>query len=470
MNTNTTRTIVERLWEESIVPALMDYIRIPNESPLFDPDWAEHGHMDRAVALAESWVRDLGLAGASVEVLRLPGRTPLLMLEVEGTAPGTIMLYGHLDKQPPFDGWLTEEGLGPWTPVRRGDKLYGRGGADDGYAVFAVGAAVQALQQQGAKTPRLVALIECSEESGSPDLPAYIDAEAERIGTPDLVICLDSGCGDYERLWMTTSLRGMVVGTLRVDVLTEGFHSGDASGIVPSSFRVLRRILDRLEDPDTGELLVAALKTEIPAVRLEQAKTAAQVLGHVESKYPFIEGMRAMSDDATTLILNRTWRPTLSVVGMDGVPAVGKAGSVLRPYTAAKLSIRIPPGVDPAVGAKAVKAALEADPPYGARVQFQEEEGAWGWHAPVTAEWLDASIGAAGQAFFGKPPASVGEGGSIPFMAMLGQRFPKAQFLITGVLGPKSNAHGPNEFLHIPMAKALSSSVAHVIADAASHL
>ncbi|GMV38886.1 MAG: peptidase M20 [Myxococcales bacterium] len=465
MNTTTTRSIVEHLWETSIIPALTEYIRIPNESPLFDPEWAQHGHMDKAVELARAWVEGLGLAGASVDVLRLPGRTPLLLIEVEGTTPGTVMLYGHLDKQPPFDGWLTEEGLGPWTPVRRGDRLYGRGGADDGYAVFAIGAAVQSLQRQGAPTPRLVALIECSEESGSPDLPAYIDAAADRIGTPDLVICLDSGCGDYERLWMTTSLRGLVVGTLRVDVLTEGFHSGDASGIVPSSFRVLRRVLDRLEDPDSGELLVPALRTEIPPVRVEQADEAARVLGHVEAKYPFVEGMRAMSDDPATLILNRTWRPTLSVVGVDGVPPVGKAGSVLRPYTALKLSIRIPPGVDPAAGAEAVREVLEADPPYGARVRFHPEDGAWGWHAPVTAEWLDTSIREASEAFFGKEPAAVGEGGSIPFMAMLGQRFPQAQFLITGVLGPKSNAHGPNEFLHLPMAKALSACVAHVIAD-----
>ena len=470
MNTDTTRTIVERLWDESIVPALMEYIRIPNQSPLFDALWQEHGHMDRAVELADAWVRGLELAGTSTEVLRLPGRTPLLLVETEGTAPGTIMLYGHLDKQPPFDGWREEEGLGPWTPVLKDGKLYGRGGADDGYAVFAVGAAIRALQSQGASHPRLIALIECSEESGSSDLASYMDAAAERIGTPDLVICLDSGCGDYERLWMTTSLRGMVVGNLRVDVLTEGVHSGDASGVVPSSFRILRRVLDRLEDPDTGVIQVPELQGSTPELRVTQAHRAAEVLGPIEKKYPFLPGMTAMATDPAELILNRTWRPTLSVTGVAGIPPIATAGNVLRPSTSVKLSIRIPPGIDPEEGTAAVKRTLEADPPYGATVRFEGEDGAWGWVAPQTVAWLDASIGAASDAFFGHAPCAMGEGGSIPFMAMLGQRFPQAQFLITGVLGPKSNAHGPNEFLHIGVAKALTATVAHVIADAAKNL
>ena len=463
MNPKTTQACIERLWEGEILPALHDYVRIPAQSPLFDPDWEQSGHIEAAVMLAHDFVQKRAFPGARLEVLRLPKRTPVLFLELPGTKQGTVLLYGHLDKQPPFDGW--REGLGPWTPVVENGLLYGRGAADDGYAVFASCAALQALQEQGTAHPRIVALIECSEESGSPDLPLYMDAFAEKIGSPDLVIGLDSGCGDYERLWATTSLRGIVAGNLRVDVLREGVHSGDASGIVASSFRILRMVLDRLEDPQTGAILPAGLHVEIPAERLEQALSAASILGDgIETKFPFVAGMTPISTDPAELILNRTWRPALSITGASGLPPVERAGNVLRPYTTAKLSLRIPPTLDSTEATAALKAVLERDPPYGAHVHFELEHPAQGWAAPPTAPWLGEALEAASRDFYGHPPCGMGEGGSIPFMAMLGQRFPKAQFLITGVLGPHSNAHGPNEFLHIACAKQLSCAVAHVIA------
>ena len=471
MNTEQTRKHVERVWAESILPALTEYIRIPCLSAGFDPDWERHGYLKAAVSLAREWVDAQGLERCRTDVLELPGRTPLLLIEVDGTAPGTVMLYGHLDKQPAFDGWREEEGIGPFTPVLKDGKLYGRGGADDGYAVFATVAAISALQDQGAPTPRLVALIECSEESGSPDLPAYMDYAKDRIGTPDLVVCLDSGCGDYERLWNTTSLRGFVGGELSVSVLSEGFHSGDASGIVPSSFRVLRLLLDRLEDARTGTIIPESLHVPVPEARLEQAREAAQVLhGEVHKKFPLLAGVQPMSNDQTTLVLNRTWRPALSVTGAGGMPPIADAGNVLRPKTSLKLSLRIPPGLDPDQAMQVLRELLESDPPYGAKVKLIGDGGALGWQAPEEVEWLRTSIDSSSRAFFDNPPCSMGEGGSIPFMALLGERFPKAQFLITGVLGPKSNAHGPNEFLHLGMAKGLTCCVAHVIADAAANL
>ena len=456
------------LWDDEIVPQLVEYIRIPNKSPMFDAQWAEHGYMDRAVALLERWARGklASLEGATLEVVRLPGRTPLIYIEVPATLAGcdeTVVLYGHLDKQPEMTGWA--EGLGPWTPVLKGDKLYGRGGADDGYAMFGSLAALLALAEQGVPRARCVILIEACEESGSYDLPHYVDHLAARIGNPSLVVCLDSGCGNYDQLWLTTSLRGMTGGELRVQVLEEGVHSGDASGVVPSSFRILREVLSRLEDPATGRIKPEELYVEIPPQRIEQARRSTEVLGEaVYDKFPFVEGMQPVTKDLVELVLNRTWRPQLAVTGVGGMPALESAGNVLRPFTAVKLSLRVPPTLNGAQAAKFLKDLLEKDPPYGAKVTFKLEKDGSGWNAPQLSPWLEQAVAEASEHHFGKPAAYMGEGGSIPFMGMLGEKFPQAQFLITGVLGPHSNAHGPNEFLHIPTGKKVSMVVAEVVA------
>ncbi len=455
---------VGKLWDDEIVPQLVEYIRIPNKSPMFDAQWAEHGYMDQAVALMENWAKGQPIPGMKIEVVRLEGRTPLIFIEVPGQGDDCVLLYGHLDKQPEMTGWA--EHLGPWKPVIEGDKLFGRGGADDGYAIFGSLAAILALQAQQIPHSRCVIMIEACEESGSYDLPYYVDHLAARIGKPSLIVCLDSGCGNYEQMWLTTSLRGMTGGNLRVDVLDEGVHSGDASGVVASSFRILRQVLSRLEDETTGRILPGELHAEIPAQRLEQAKRSAEVLGtDVYSKFPFVGGMRPMNDDLAELVLNRTWRPALSITGVGGLPALDSAGNVLRPFTAVKLSLRLPPTADAIKAGEFLKNLLEKDPPYGARVSFQLEKAGSGWNAPALAPWLEQSVDEASRTFFGPPPAYMGEGGSIPFMGMLGEKFPGAQFLITGVLGPHSNAHGPSEFLHIPTGKRVSACVAKVIAD-----
>jgi acetylornithine deacetylase/succinyl-diaminopimelate desuccinylase-like protein len=454
----------DRLWDESIVPTLCEYVRIPNKSPNFDPDWEQHGYMDQAAELMAEWCRQQPIKGMQVEIVRLPGRTPVVLVEIDGHNDDTVLLYGHLDKQPEFDGW--SNGLSPWEPVLRDGKLYGRGGADDGYAVFGSLAAIRALQEQGMPHARCVVLIEGCEESGSFDLPFYIDHLEARIGTPSLVVCLDAECGNYEQLWCTTSLRGNLVGTLKAEILTEGVHSGGASGIVPSSFRVLRLLLDRLEDPASGDARLPELYGEIPAARHEQAAAAAAVLGEgVYRRFPWAGEARPVADDPVELLLNNTWRPTLSVTGADGLPAVRSAGNTLRPYTSVKLSFRLPPETDPKVAAAAVKKVLETDPPLGAKVEFRVESAMGGWNAPAVAPWLAASMQAASEAFFGKSALYMGTGGSIPFMGMLGEKFPGVQFLITGVLGPNSNAHGPNEFLHIATGKRVTACVARVLAD-----
>jgi acetylornithine deacetylase/succinyl-diaminopimelate desuccinylase-like protein len=394
--------------------------------------------------------------------------TPLLYIEVPASGGGAgtndcVLLYGHMDKQPEFSGWA--EGLDPWKPVLRDGRLYGRGGADDGYAVFGSLLALRALADQNIPHARSVILIEGSEESGSPDLPACIDALADRIGEPSLVVCLDAECGNYDQFWCTTSLRGNLVGTLRVEVLKEGVHSGMASGIVPSSFRIARRQLERVESAETGKL-IDALWTKVPEDRLQQARAAARALGKgVYTKMPFAGSTRPMSDDPYELLLNSNWRPTLSVTGAEGMPSLQNAGNVLRPYTALKLSFRLPPGVDAQAAATAVKQALESDPPYGASITFEVESTMGGWNAPSTAPWLEAAIQSASHAFFGRDAMYMGVGGTIPFMGMLSERFPRTQFLITGVLGPHSNAHGPNEFLDIATGKRVTACVAHVVAE-----
>jgi acetylornithine deacetylase/succinyl-diaminopimelate desuccinylase-like protein len=452
----------QRIWDQEILPALYEYIRIPNKSPAYEPRWQQS--MDRAVALIEAWCRKQPIGGLQVEVVRLPGRTPIILMEIPGEGSETVLLYGHLDKQPEMTGW--RQGLSPWQPVREGDKLYGRGGADDGYSSFASMAAIRLVQEQKLSHARCVVLIEACEESGSTDLPAYIEHLTTRIGKPSLVVCLDSGCGNYDQLWMTTSLRGLVSGNLRVDILTEGVHSGDASGIVPESFRILRQLLSRLDDEQTGRVKIDGLQVQVPAERLKQARLTAEVLGdEVWNKFPFVPGARPVVTDKIEMILNRSWRPALSITGIDGLPPLDSAGNVLRPYSACKISLRIPPRVDPVAAARMVKEALEKDPPYGARVSFEGEKASTGWDAPPLAQWLSSSVDRASRSYFGKPPMAFGEGGTIPFMGMLGEKFPDAQFLITGVLGPGSNAHGPNEFLHIPTGIRLTACVASVIAD-----
>ena len=458
-------SLVDTTWHDEILPALRDFITIPNVSPAYDGGWARAGHMDAAVALVSQWCAARPIPGLQIDVQRLPGRTPLIVVDIPATGDGrpddTAVLYGHLDKQPEMVGW--RDGLGPWTPVLDGDRLYGRGGADDGYAGFAALTAVEALHAGGGAHSRLVVLIEASEESGSPDLPAHIDALGDRLGEPSLVVCLDSGCPDYDRLWVTTSLRGNLTGTLSVDVLAEGVHSGTYGGVVPSSMRIVRLLLDRLEDARTGAILVPELNPPIPPDRIRAAERTAAELDDVAEDPPLAPGMRLASDDSVELLLNKTWRPSLSYTGAAGFPPVERAGNVLRPRSSFKLSLRLPPTADPTAATKAVREILETDPPYGAIVQFEADDPAPGWSAPSFAPWLDAALGEASRSTFGAEYRTNGEGGTIPFMAMLGHRFPDAQFLVTGVLGPGSNAHGPNEFLHLPTARRITSAVATVL-------
>ena len=425
------QAFAEQHWEEEIIPELTEYIRIPCKSPLFDPDWEQHGYLDQAMAQFVQWIKKQSITGLHHEVVRLPGRTPLLYVEIAGSIEQTILLYGHLDKQPEMSGWRSD--LGPWTPKREQDRLYGRGGADDGYALFASVSAIAALQQQQIPHARCVILIEASEESGSPDLPAYMQELLPRIGDPALVICLDSGCGDYQRLWYSTSLRGMLIGTLTVEVMQEGVHSGDAGGVVACSFRIVRELLSRIEDSTSGEILLQSCRVEIPAARQVEAKQAAQALGELTwTRYPLLDAVDAVSDDATELLLNRTWRPCLAVTGADGLPATQDAGNVLRPGSSVKLTLRLPPTCAAAAAMEELSAVLQADPPHAAQVTFTPHCAADGWHCPPLSEWLQDALQMASETTFGNAAVAAGDGVTIPFMNMLVEVFPQTQFLVTG--------------------------------------
>jgi acetylornithine deacetylase/succinyl-diaminopimelate desuccinylase-like protein len=491
MNLADLKNFVDRKWDEELIPRLVDYVKVPAKSPAFDASWSAHGYLQAVVKAAHAWGAAQKINGLKIEIVSIEGKTPCILFDVPATGTygnaKTVLFYGHLDKQPEMVGW--REGFGPWTPRVEDGKLYGRGSADDGYAIYCALTVIAAIDAQGAPRPRCVGIIESCEESGSPDLPAYLELLAPRFGDVTLVAGLDSGCGNYEQLWMTTSLRGLVGGTLTVEILSEGVHSGHSSGIVPSSFRIARQLLNRIDDPATGRVLDPVFSVAIPQERLDQAKVAGEVLGDkVWTEFPWVACARGpgiehevlpqdlrqhvhgglptsqpMTTDPVEAILNRTWRPALAITGAGGPPAIDSAGNVLRPRTTLKLSLRIPPIVDGQRATQQMKKLLEADPPYNARVTFDPDFGATGWNAPATAPWLRRAADEASQAVFGKESAWTGSGGTIPFMNMLGEKFPRAQYLITGVLGPHSNAHGPNEFLHIPYVKQISSAVARVI-------
>ncbi|MEZ5596382.1 MAG: M20/M25/M40 family metallo-hydrolase [Pseudomonadales bacterium] len=459
---------IDALWEQRFIPALVDYIGIPNKSPAFDPDWHAHGYMHAAAQRLASECRALpGITGLQVDIVELPGRTPTLVLEIPAFADGAgnVLIYGHYDKQPEFSGWRA--GLSPWIAVQDGDRLYGRGGADDGYAIFAALAAIASLQHHGVPHGRCLILIEGCEESGSFDLPAYTAALADRIGTPDLLVCLDAECGDYERLWTTTSLRGLLPGVLSVTVLEEGQHSGAAGGIVPSSFRLLRLLLDRVENAADGSLH-ACLQSTIPDAERRRIRDVATLLGNAATqRFPWAGNTQPDHTDPFDALLANAWSPSLAVTGLGGAPDPAHAGNTLRPSTRAKLVFRLPPNRDAHDAAECVRTLLEADPPNGAVVEFAVETPQTGWHASVRAAWLEAALDRASISHFGWPAMAMGMGGTIPFLRMLADAFPTTPFMVTGVLGPASNAHGPNEFLHVPTAKRLSACVADVIAELA---
>lgn len=455
------KATVEQEWDKSIIAALSEYIEIPNGSPDYDPEWATNGFMEKAFDVLINWMKTQNLKGMTYDYFQDKGKTPFLVIEVPGTSPTlhSVLMYGHMDKQPPLPPW--GEGLDPYKAVIRDNKLYGRGGADDGYALFSSVSSVAALQHHNIPHGRIVIIIEACEESGSFDLPYYMEKIKDRIGEVDLMICLDSVCMDYERIWLTTSLRGVSGGVLKVETLTEGMHSGVAGGVVPDTFRIARDLLDRIEDAKTGEVKIPEAHCVIPEHVVEDAKAINNV--PFRESFATIPQLHVEGTNAE-LSLKNFWKPSLTVTGAN-LPPTETAGNVIRSLTALKLSVRVPPLVDADVANQAIKRALEAHPPYNAKVTYELEAGGNGCATPREAPWLMKALNEGSILAFGNKYASQGMGGTIPLIPMLIKRFPSAQFVVTGVLGPKSNAHGPNEFLHIPFTKGLTFAISRVLAE-----
>ncbi|ESS65477.1 putative peptidase M20/M25/M40 [Trypanosoma cruzi] len=449
-------------WDETVLPALSAYIEVPNQSPHFDAEWATNGLMGKAMDVIVEWVKNQPIKGLKYEVLEEKGRTPFLIVEVDGTEPtaNTLLLYGHMDKQPPLPPW--DEGLHPQKAVYRDGKLYGRGAADDGYAIFSTLTALAAVQKHGLPHGHVVVIIEAGEESGSEDLPYYIDRLSDRIGNVDLLICLDSGAMTYDKLWLTTALRGVACGILTVETMSESMHSGISGGVVPDPFRIARILLNRVEDQTTGEVKVPEAHCAIPEAVVKNMEIMNEV--NFMEHFALLPGVSPASDDNVELALRNSWKPALTVTGAD-LPDPATAGNVIRAKSTLRISLRLPPSANADDAANSLKKMLEADPPYGAKVHFEPDSVGYGFSTPELEPWLAKALNEGSMTVFGKPFASQGLGGSIPFIAMLLKRFPKAQFVVTGTLGPKSNAHGPNEFLHVPFTKGLTTCVARVMAD-----
>ena len=458
---------IDKQWDESALPSLCDFIEIPALSPSFDADWEENGYLDAAIETFVSWVKSLPLEKTTISVHRLKNRSPLLLITIEGEVSNEVLFYSHLDKQPEATGW--SEGKGPWKPVIEDGWLFGRGSVDDGYGGYAGILSVLGLQEQGISHPTCRFLIETGEESGSPDLELYLDELKSQLGTPDLVIVLDTGGMDYDRLWVTQSLRGIVAGTLSVKVSSVGVHSGHGSGVMPSSFRLARQLLSRLEDENTGEILPEWLHLKINDEMKNTCSEIVKMKGDEMKDFPLLEGVKKQVEDPLDIFMTMNLKPSLSVIGADGIPPIEAAGNVLRTNTDLKISIRTPPGIDASTVANKVQKLFEENPPNGAHVTAKMTEVADGFLSPKLPEAISSALEEACKEFYGKNSMSLFIGGTIPVMAMLQSRYSDSKFIITGAGGPGGNAHGPDEKLHISTAKKVTKCMSSVVKSVADY-
>ncbi len=458
MDQNTLEKFISNEWVDA-VPTLMEYIKIPNTSPDFGNSEEDKENMHRAMELLVHWIKNQNIDNLKFHLSRDDDLTPFLLCTLEATddSKESVLFYQHMDKQPPLTDKWTDE-LGPYKPVIRDGNLYGRGSVDDGYAIFGTTIVLKTLQKFKIPHGRIVIMLEASEESGSCHLKHYIDKYQDVIGKPDLVVCLDSGGPDFDRLWITSSLRGCFLSELTVKILDAGIHSGDGGGVVPDPFSLLTQLLNRLYDPKLNQFH-EGLTVEIPERQTMAALDTAKTLGkdHLLYRYPLVEGVKYPNEDDLHFLcryyLQNTWSPTVTVVGIDGFPSVADGGNVIHPEIRVKLSMRLPPTKDPDEAIEQTRKILESDPPFGCQVTFEPGLRCSGWVMPSMSDKLQEKLNNACMSTFGKPVSFIGEGGSIPIINMLGQLFPESQMIITGAVGPDSNMHGPDESLNLKMAE-----------------
>eukprot|EP01134_Creolimax_fragrantissima_P007648 CFRG7648T1 len=467
MDATKTQAFVDKHFQEKFVDTLSGFIKIPNCTPAFDADYLTNGHIQTAIKYILDFTDSLKIPGLTHSVYDDESRPPMVCIVYPGEVKQNVMIYGHLDKQPFMEGrW--SEGLDALTPVIRDNKLYGRGSADDGYSVLAALLSIQAAREQGVPLPRICILLETEEESGSENL-LYLMEQAqvkEALGKPDICICLDSETADYDKIWVTSSLRGLAACNLKIEVMESGQHSGLAGGIVPETFTIARQLLDRLEDSTTG-VVVDEFNSQPDDKKRNEAKEVAEYHGSsLFTNFKLLEGVSAMSEhDLAQMYLQNVWYASLSVTGGCGLPDVSDAGNVLRPWTQLRVGIRLPPNVNGHDAAKKLEEVLTKDPPYGCKISVTGLQGGNGFCTKPFPIYLNDSIRDASMAFFGQAHSSFGIGGSIPFLSELGQKYPEAQIIPMGAMGPDCNAHNPDESIDLPYAKKFVCFLSHLLGD-----
>jgi len=457
-------------WEAGgqAIEGLMNLVRVPNLSPDYDKEFLTNGLIMKAIDVTKAWMETQGIKGLQSTVYHDPGRWPLLRVDIPAFNGGSrhILCYGHLDKMPHLDAAGWSEGLSATNPVIRGPKVYGRGTNDDGYNSFLVITALRYLEEHNLPHPKITILLETGEESSDEEITRYLHDLHDSIGDVDLICILDAESQDYETVWMCKSLRGVVAGVLSVKHLAVPCHSGMATGLVPSTFRIARELISRIENEKTGEILFPEAHVEIPQNRIDQCNAIAAHLGQGSVEIvTLLPGAKYLSEDFGQLLLNKAWKPGLAVTGQRGLPIVEEGSNVIRPETALKLSLRIPPGVDAEKCQAAMKKILEADPPYGATVEFKPLGAGCGWYGKDFDPLLDAAIKKATKAAFGAEPLYYGEGGSIPLCNTFQELWGKAQIIVTGCAGPDAKPHGYDESLDLPYTGKFTAVVASIFCD-----
>lgn len=471
MDYNTTREFVDKHWDSWFCEGLKDFINVPNLTPMVDSEFLSNGLIEQAAECLDTWVKKLDIKGITRKEVRMgESICPLYIYVVDGEVDKTVMMYGHLDKQP-YNAAKWSEGLHPTKAVVKDGWLYGRGGADDGYAPFLALLAVKNAQMQGAKIPRIALVLETEEESGSPSLTKLLETARPIIGNPAYCICLDSGAFDYKRLWLTSSLRGICVVDVNIQAGAQGYHSGETGGIIPETARVARVLMDRVDDSNTGKVLIPELQTEIPTWAKEEAKYIANLSGdRMYKKYNFTPGVEAMGqENLPEMYLNNTWRANASITGADGFPPIKSAGNVVRSKTSYRISMRLPPNCKPVQAVKGMHRALSKETPYNCQIELEGNHTGSGWCMKEQAPWFDKALKDIGTEFYGEKPGSYGMGGSIPFLSELEIMFPSTNILALGIIGEKSNAHGPDEGMNLDYTKRLLCCVSHLLTTIAAN-
>lgn len=471
INPEKLKQFVESEFTNNALPSFKTFLTIENCTPAYDPDWDKNGLLKSAASHLKAYaLKSSGVQGLNAILSSDEGKTPFLLVTVDSTSGDgkSILLYGHFDKQPPNSGW--SQGLGPYLPVEKDGYLYGRGSADDGYAFYAMLTIIKALQNFNIPHPKFVIILEGSEESGSIDLPIYIEEYQQFIGQPDLILALDSGIIDYNRIWLTSSLRGVVSCDLTVKTLTKGVHSGKGSGIAPESFMIIRKLLSKLEDYN-DQSRMKDFEVEIPDSEKTKISKAVEVMGDDWcSKIPILPGMKLLGDTPTDRLINWTWKPALTVAGARGIPNVKDAGNVLRPYTTLYLSIRTPPTFDGILNGKKILEDITNQTPFNSTVLIENYEAFNGSLIKEPSDNLKSQIDNLAKNYISGGMAQIPVGISIPFTTIFSQYFPKSQILVTGCAGVDSNAHGPNERLNLSYTKNFICSFVHIFSVYKSYL